>query len=92
MTTECTFNEQVYLSLSEENQIKVEHIYGIAATLHQYRQPRLTAKEFDDLYDKSISDLEALSGLFRLRVQASIYGEMLQDMNRKRNIQEDDGN
>lgn len=89
MTATCTFNEQTYLSLSIEIQIKVEHIYYIASTLHDYRLPRLSPKEFDELYDMSTEKLEQLSGLVRFKVQASHYGQMIQSMKRKPT--EDDG-
>lgn len=92
ITMTQTFNEVVYLTLSEENQIKVEHIYCIAATLHQYRLPRLSAREFDELYDKTTAELEQLSGLVRFRVQAAVYGPMALAINRKKNMENDDGN
>lgn len=92
MTKTSPFNEQVYLSLSEENQIKVEHIYEIAHTLKVYGIDCLTPREFDSLYDKTIQQLEDLSGLFRIRTQASVYGPIALSLRRTRNAQEDDGN
>jgi hypothetical protein len=92
MTKQCVFNEEVYLSLSEENQIKVEHIYEIAHTLKVYGIDCLTPREFDMLYDKTVSLLEDLSGLFRIRAQASTYGPFALSLKRRRNQHEDDGN
>ena len=57
-----TFNEDVFLDLSLESQDKVEQIYCIASMLHRYNQPPLSAKDFDSLYDKSINELEEISG------------------------------
>ena len=58
------FNEVVFLTLSKENQEKVECIYHIAHMLHLHRAPRLTPKEFDILYDKPVRELQAISGYF----------------------------
>lgn len=84
MTTECTFNEKVFLTLNEENQEKVEHIYAIASTLREFGLPRLTAKEFDDLYDRPASELEAISGIVTLRIQAIMFAHMAREINRGR--------
>jgi hypothetical protein len=56
------FDEIVYLTLTDDNQQRVYHIYNIASMLHHNRIPPLTEKEFDELYDKSIKELEMLTG------------------------------
>lgn len=55
------FDEVVYLTLSPESQAKVYEIYNIASMLHHNHVPPLTTKEFDELYDKSVKDLQLLS-------------------------------
>lgn len=56
------FDEIVYLSLSPESQDKVYELYNIASILHHNRVAPLTPKEFDELYDKPIKDLQLLTG------------------------------
>jgi hypothetical protein len=69
-----TFNEEVYLALPLEAQLKVEQIYNIANILHVNRLPKLNSTEFDHLYDKPLKELEAITGYVRLRVN-NIEGE-----------------
>lgn len=69
-----TFNEEVYLALPLEAQLKVEQIYNIANILHVNRLPKLNSTEFDNLYDKPLKELEAITGYVRLRVN-NIEGE-----------------
>lgn len=56
------FNEVAFLSLNKDNQDKVECIYHIAHMLHMHQAPKLTAQEFDALYDKSVRELRAITG------------------------------
>ena len=61
------FNVNAFLSLTEEDKEKVEHIYIIAAMLAEHRASPLNVKEFDRLYDMPVYELERISGqmLFR---------------------------
>lgn len=59
------FNEVVYLSLSEENQIKVEHIFVIASILQDHRMRPLSPEEFDTYYEKSSQELERVSNYIK---------------------------
>lgn len=70
------FNRQVFERLPEEKQSKVEIIYHIASMLDSYKQPQLTADEFDILYDKSVNDLEIMSGYIRSQCHAAVYPEI----------------
>jgi hypothetical protein len=56
------FNEIVYLTLSPEAQEKVYAIYNIASILHHNHVPPLTTKEFDELYDRPVRELQVLVG------------------------------
>lgn len=60
------FNEVVYLSLSEESQLKVEHIYVIASILHNHRMKPLSPEEFDTYYEKSPQELERVSQYIKM--------------------------
>lgn len=53
----ATLNEQVFLGLSPENQMKVESIYTIAELVKRYSLPPITPKFFDNLYDLSLEQL-----------------------------------
>ena len=64
---ENTFNDIAFLTLTKENQEKVECIYSIAMVLHTHHAPNLTAQEFDELYDKPLNELMLLSGYFSRR-------------------------
>lgn len=64
-----TFNEEVYLALPLEAQLKVEQIYNIANILHVNRLPKLNATEFDHLYDKPLKELQAITGYIRVRAE-----------------------
>lgn len=64
-----TFNEEVYLALPLEAQLKVEQIYNIANILHVNRLPKLNTTEFDHLYDKPLKELEAITGYIRVRAE-----------------------
>ena len=66
--TECTFNEEVYLALHLDAQLKVEQIYNIANLLHSKGLPVLSTAEFDYLYDKPLKELEVITGYTRFRV------------------------
>ena len=59
---EQPFDEVTYLTLSPEAQEKVYEIYNIASMLHHNRVPPITPREFDELYDRSVKDLQILSG------------------------------
>lgn len=65
---ECTFNEEVYLALPLDAQLKVEQIYNIANLLHSKGMPILTTAEFDYLYDKPLKELEVITGYTRFRM------------------------
>lgn len=67
---ETTFNEAVYLQLTEENQIKVEHIYILASIFKEHGIRKLSTAEFDELYDKSLEDLELLTSYTEKRFNA----------------------
>lgn len=58
---EKPFNEIVFLSLSKENQEKVECIYHIALNLSLHKASSLTPEEFDALYDKPLPELKLIS-------------------------------
>ena len=58
---EKAFNEVVFLSLSKENQEKVECIYHIALNLHLHKARPITPDEFDALYDKPLPELNLIS-------------------------------
>ena len=49
--------------LTAVNQAKVVLIYHIANILAHARKPKLTAKEFDHLYDKSLTYLDLMVGV-----------------------------
>lgn len=83
---ETTFNEQAFLTLSEENQIKVEHIYGIAMALKNNGLQPITPEEFDELYDRTTDKLAYLSGIIDLRIKAKHLAEQAKDINRKGGI------
>lgn len=55
------FNEAAFLSLSKENQDRVECIYHIAYMLRTHEAPRLTPAEFDALYEKPVRELRAIT-------------------------------
>jgi len=57
------FNTEVFLTLTEANKEKVEHIYFIAANLKILKLQPLSVKDFDRLYDMSLTQLRRLSGL-----------------------------
>lgn len=61
------FNVNAFLSLTEEDKEKVEHIYIIAAILADHRAKPLDTKDFDRLYDMPVSELERISGQILLR-------------------------
>lgn len=50
-------NRKAFLSLTEENQDKVEYIYLIAVTAHNSNIRPMDVEEFDYLYDMSIQNL-----------------------------------
>lgn len=64
-TVKSRFNEEVFNSLSTESQEKVEQIYLIAEILYDHKAPKITASEFDELYDKSVRELEMITGYTR---------------------------
>lgn len=66
-------NREIFMRLSEESQAKVEHIYNIASMLSSYQQPQMTVSEFDDLYDKSLDELERIVGHVRSHCHAAVY-------------------
>jgi len=55
-------NQEVFLSLSEENQEKVECIYYIALVLKSNKMPPLNTRDFDRLYDHTVDELRSMSG------------------------------
>lgn len=58
---EKPFNEVVFLSLSKDNQEKVECIYHIALNLNLHRASPISPEEFDALYDKPLPELKLIS-------------------------------
>jgi hypothetical protein len=58
-----TFNESVFLTLTDESKERVEHIYYIASMLKRLKLSPLNTKDFDRLYDMDMCDLRRLSGL-----------------------------
>lgn len=68
MVQASTFNEQVYLALPEESQLKVELIYNIANMFHSYGLSPLNTEEFDLLYDRDVKDLEQICNHTRFRL------------------------
>lgn len=69
MPQEEHFNSKVYLSLSEESQERVYHIYVIAGMLHEHRCSPITPSEFDKLYDKTSAELEKISGYVKYQLE-----------------------
>jgi hypothetical protein len=71
-------DKSIFESLSEEKQIKVEHIYHIASILAHNQSAPLTVVDFDYLYDQTIPELEKLVGSVRSAhhpAQYNIEGE-----------------
>ena len=60
--TNADVNQEVFLSLSEDNQVKVECIYYIAVVLKSKKLPPLNTRDFDRLYDKTVDELRTMSG------------------------------
>ncbi|TXI89736.1 MAG: hypothetical protein E6Q36_02875 [Chryseobacterium sp.] len=70
------FDRHLFSRLSEDKQIKIEHIYHIASILASHGQPQLTAEEFDDLYDKPVQDLEHITGYIRSMCHNAVYPDI----------------
>ena len=51
-------NREVFLSLSQESQAKVEALYKVAVIAHNYGLQPMETDDFDYLYDKSVVELE----------------------------------
>ena len=62
------FDEITYLTLSPEAQDKVYLLYNIASILHYNHIEPLTPREFDELYDKPVQELETITGTIITRV------------------------
>lgn len=73
------FNTEVFLSLPEVKQQKVEKIYEIAENLHDLKAKPLSVEEFDKLYDRDLSEI------------IEIYNN-LHDINKRRVAYQDDRN
>lgn len=69
------FNEIVFLSLSPESQVKVMCIYHINLTFLENSLAPINVKDFDNLYDKPVRELEELSGAVRARFHRARYPE-----------------
>lgn len=67
------FQAGVFMKLSQESQEKVTMIYEIASMLAHYRQPQLTADEFDVLYDKTLDELGLMSCYIKSQCHNAVY-------------------
>lgn len=74
-TINPSFNEEAFLSLTEESQMKVECIYHIAHMLYVNRLPKMDAEEFDKLYDMPLNELDLVAGNVQaqLRYRKQLY-------------------
>jgi len=68
MEKDSPFNEIVYLKLSPEAQDKVYLLYNIASILQHNNIPPITPREFDELYDKQLIELEEVRGIIISKV------------------------
>tara|TARA_B110000503_G_C7100937_1_gene393723 strand:+ start:134 stop:352 length:219 start_codon:yes stop_codon:yes gene_type:complete len=63
MEKDSPFSEITYLTLSPEAQDKVYLLYNIASILHHNNIAPITPREFDELYDKQLIELEEVRGI-----------------------------
>jgi hypothetical protein len=66
-------NEPVFLSLSEEKQVKVMCIYHINLTFLENNLDPITTRDFDNLYDKPVPELQQLAGAVTARFHRAKY-------------------
>lgn len=71
------FNIKAYESLSQDSRQKVDNIFNIADMLEKHKLSPLNTKDFDNLYDKSLSELEDFSGQVADRLNVIIQFEKL---------------